>query len=107
MKEAFQELEESVKDLLDDQDTSLYITNVDQSLWKLKTCYCLILEKSRMELIERSPIQKQCIEFDIESKDIFKNGKKQKPTFIGEFTKKVHSVLEDLHNEKASIYEDE
>lgn len=107
LNEAFTDLEQSVKDLMDESYSSLYITNLDQSLWSLKTCYCLILEQKRMELIERSPLQKNRIEFDLETKDIYKNGKKQKPAFIGEFTKRVHKVLEDLQNEKASIYEDE
>jgi hypothetical protein len=105
--ELFKELEASVKDLLEDQTSSLYITNLDQSLWSLKSCYCLILEKSKMELIERSPVQKNRIEFELESKEIFRNGKKQKPEFIGEFTRRVHHVLEDLQNEKASIYEND
>ena len=103
----FQELETSINTLLEESDSQLYITNLDQSLWSIKTCYCLILEKSKIELIERSPLQKQHIEFNIKTKKIFKNGKKQNPILIGEFSKRVYQVIQDLQQEKASIYENE
>ena len=101
---AKKELEIIITELFQKDIQRILITNINSNRRNINH-YCLILDKDKIELIQKNVISISMILLDLSSFNIFFNSKKQSVFFISPLLTKIKSIIRDLKHNKASVFE--